>query len=211
MAGVLTNLVRRVFGADRAYKGWRQFAGEVGGEYVDRGVTRPDPNDPGRWLFGPWVEVHFAMRGHPAILETYLEGDGETTQRFTNLRVTIPLRSPVQFHVFRSGVLGRMGTRLGMQDLQIGDLEFDRAFTVKGTDGPSIRSLLDEGAIRQALAGQADGAFGLRPTAGPGGGDPAELYFEAGEIRELDRLKTLSRLLEDTIDRAQRLGWLVGT
>lgn len=206
----MTNLLRRVFGADRAYKGWRQFAGEVGGEYVDRGFSRPDSNDPGRWLFGPWVEVHFAVRGHPAILETYLEGVGETTQRFTNLRVTIPLQSPVQFHVFRSGFLSRIGTRLGIQDLQIGDPDFDGAFTVKGNDERSIRSLLDEVGIRQALVGQSDGAFGLRPTASPEGGGAAELYFEAGEIKELDRLKALSRLLEDTIDRAQRLGWLVG-
>jgi hypothetical protein len=210
MASVLTNLLRRVFGADRAYKGWQQFAGEVGGEYVDRGFIRPDSNDPGRWLFGPWVEVHFAVRGHPAILETYLEGGAETRQRLTNLRVTIPLRSPVQFHVFRSGFLSRIGERLGMQDLQIGDPDFDRAFTVKGNDERSIRSLLDEVGIRQALVGQPDGAFGLRPTASPEGGGPAELYFEAGEIKELDRLKALSRLLEDTIDRAQRLGWLIG-
>jgi hypothetical protein len=207
-----TGLLRRIFGAGKAYDGWRQFARAAGGEFVDRGFIRPDSNQPGRWLFGPWVEIHFIVRGHPAVLETFNEGVGKTIRRYTSLRVTLPLREPFRFEVSRERFLGRLGKLVGMQDLQVGHPDFDRAFLVKTSDERAARGLLDDMGIRQRLLAEAGGAFGLRLADGSGGSDDrAELYFEEiGLIQDIVRLTALSRLFEETVDRAERLGLLRG-
>lgn len=212
MKAIAIAVLRRVYAAGRAYDGWRRFAREVGGEFVYRGYIRTNPDRPGRWLFGPWVEVHFTLRAYPAILETFLQEVGKQTRRDTSLRLTLPVRAPVHFVVSREGFLSRLGKLVGMHDLQVGHPDFDGAFVVKGNDERTVRSLLDDVGIRQALLEQRGGAFGLRPTDGPeGGGSRAELYFEQfGLIKELDRLQALSRLFEETVDRAQRLGLLEG-
>ncbi len=205
-----SSVLKRVFGAGKAYDGWRQFAREVGGEFVDRGYIRPDSNQPGRWLFGPWAEVHFAVRGHPAVLETFLEGVGRNVRRYTILRLVVPLRTPVFFAVSREGVLSRLGKLVGMQDLQVGHPDFDQAFMVKGSDERAVRSLLEDSGVRLRLLEQRGGAFGLRPAEDPGaGGTRAELYFEdVGLIQDLSRLRSLWRLFEETVDRAQQLGFI---
>jgi hypothetical protein len=204
-----TAVLRRIFGAGRAYDGWRQFAREAGREFVDRGYIRPDSNQPGRWLFGPWVEVHFRVRGYPAVLETFLEGVGKNAQRYTILHLTLPWKGVGGFGVSREGVLSRLGKLVGMPDLQVGHPDFDRAFVIKGSDERTVRSLLDDVGIRQTLLAQRGGAFGLRPANGQKAEGRAELYFEEiGLINEPDRLKALSRLFEETVDRAQRLGLL---
>jgi len=200
-------LLRRVFGPGRAYDGWRRFAGEIGGEFVDRGYIRRDSNQPGRWLFGPWVEVHFIVRGYPAVLETFLEGVGRSIQRYTVLRLGVPLRTAVSFAVSPEGVLSRLGKLVGMQDLQIGHGDFDRAFVVKGSDERAVRSVLDDAGIRQQLLDQRGGVFGLRPATDPEAGARGELYFEmVGLIRDPERLRGLARLFQETVDRAQQVG-----
>ena len=203
-------MLRRIFGVGKAYDGWRQFAREAGGELVDRGFIRSDSNQPGRWQFGPWVEVHFAVRGHPAILETLYEDADENVRRYTSLRVTLPLREPFRFEVSREGVLGRLGKLVGVQDLQVGHPDFDRAFHVKTSNERVALGLLDDEGIRQRLLAEAGGAFGLRPADSSGGSDDrADLYFEETDlIQEFARLTALSRLLEETVARAERLGLL---
>lgn len=207
--------MRRLFGAGKAYDGWRRFAREAGGEFVDRGFIRPAPKDSAGWLLGSWVEIHFMVRGHPAVLETFDESvgkSGQSVERGTRLRVTLPFREPFCFEVSREGFLTRLGNLIGMQDLQVGHPDFDRAFLVKASDANAARSLLDDMGIRQRLLALAGGAFGLRPADDWGGSDAsAELYFEEmGLIQEVERLTALSRLFDETVDRAERLGLLHG-
>jgi hypothetical protein len=203
-------VLRRIFGVGKGYDGWREFARQAGGEVIDRGFVRSDSNQPGRWQFGPWIEIHFKVRGHPAILETLYEDDDESVQRYTSLRVTLPLREPFRLEVSRERLLGRVGKVLGMEDLHLGHPDFDGAFLIKTSNERAARSLLDDEGIRQRLLGEAGGAFGLRPADVSGTAHAgAELYFEEkGLILEVARLTALSRLVEETVDRAERLGLL---
>jgi hypothetical protein len=116
-----------------------------------------------------------------------------------------------RFTVYRKGVFGGLGKLLGIQDIEVGDPDFDEVFIVRGNDEARVRTLLADPTLRALIAAQpkirltvkdSEGWFGPRFP-----GDVDELHFQAvGVIKDVERLKALFGLFTAVLDRLCRIG-----
>jgi hypothetical protein len=109
--------------------------------------------DPPRFL-STFPRMTFPAAGTTLVL-TYHSTGGKHPVYSTELRAE-NLALPV-FHAYNETGLSQLGKSLGLQDVEVGDHEFDPAFMVKGTDEAVVRRLLGPGVRRALLRFQAAG------------------------------------------------------
>jgi hypothetical protein len=116
-----------------------------------------------------------------------------------------------RFTVYRKGIFSDAGKWFGMQDIEIGDEDFDRDFILKSNQEPKLRELLGSTKIRELISQQPQIYFAVKDDEGffgssfPGGVD--ELYFQVvGIVKDVERLKLLYALFAETLDQLCRIG-----
>jgi hypothetical protein len=176
---------------------WRQLSEEIGAEFIERGFWKGSKVQA---HVGPWTVT---------LDVGYSQDDGES--RTTRIRAPYVNPDGFRFKIFRRSVLSDLGKLLGMQDIEMGDPEFDEAFIIKGNDEDRVRVLFANPKIRQMIQAQpkirlevkdSEGWFGPRF---PEGVD--ELHFEVlGVIKDLERLKALFDLFAAVLDQLCRIG-----
>ncbi len=144
-------------------------------------------------------------------LDTYTVSTGKSSMTYTRMRAPYVNPEGFRFTVYRKGLFSELGKLLGMQDIEVGDPEFDEAFIVKGTDESRVRELFADAEVRSLLLAQpqvrlevidSEGWFG---PSFPEGVD--ELRFQVvGVIKDVDRLKSLFDLFAAVLDRLCRIG-----
>ena len=176
----------------------RRLAEEIGADYLD-----------GRLWKGSKVEAHVGP--WTVTLDTYTFSTGKSHITYTRMRAPYVNPDGFRFTVYRKGLFSELGKLLGMQDIEVGDAEFDEAFILKGTDEAKVRGLFADPEVRSLLLAQR--AVRLEVKDGEGGSGPAfpegvdELHFRAhGVINEVDRLKALFALFAAVLDRLVRTG-----
>jgi hypothetical protein len=177
---------------------WREVCRQVGGDFVSGGFWK-DSKVQAR--VGPWTIT----------LDTYTVHSGHSHITYTRMRAPYVNADGLRFTIYRKGIFSELGKLLGMQDIEVGDPEFDEAFIVKGNDEYRIRELLAGPRLRALFLAQRkirlvvkddEGWFGTRF---PDGVD--ELYFRmVGVIKDVDRLTGLFHLFAETLDRLCRIG-----
>ena len=100
---------------------WRQLSQEIGAEFVEGGFWKGGKVQA---QVGPWTVT----------LDTYT--DSSTTHSVSYTRMRAPYVNPegFRFTIYRKGFFSDLGKLLGMQDIEVGDPEFDEAFIIKGND-----------------------------------------------------------------------------
>ena len=78
---------------------------------------------------GPWTIT----------LDTYTESSGESSTTYTRMRAPYVNPEGFRFTIYRKGPFSGLGKLLGMQDIEVGDPEFDEAFIIKGNDESMVR------------------------------------------------------------------------
>jgi hypothetical protein len=116
---------------------WRQFAREIGGEYVDGAV---------RSRVGAWTVT----------LDTYMRflayPEGPVVEiPVTRLEARFVTKDTFRFFVGRQGFFQRVAKLFGMQDVTVGHRECDDAFVIKGKDEAKVRTFFEDGSIRDLL------------------------------------------------------------
>ena len=108
---------------------WRQLSQEIGAEFVEGGFWKGNKVQA---HVGPWTIT----------LDTYTESTGEIITSPTPACV-LPYVNPegFRFTIYRKGFFSDLGKLLGMQDIEVGDPEFDEAFIIKGNDESKVRDL----------------------------------------------------------------------
>lgn len=177
---------------------WRQLCSEIGAEFVE-----------GSFWKGGKVQAHVGE--WTLTLDTYTVSDGHTSTTYTRMRAPYVNPDEFRFTIYRHGIFSGLGKLLGMQDLEVGDFEFDEAFIIKGNDEAKVCELFADAKLRALFAAQPkirllvkddEGWFGARF---PEGVD--ELYFQVvGVIKDLDQLKGLFELFAATLERLCRIG-----
>jgi hypothetical protein len=94
---------------------WRQLCQEIGAEFVEGGMWNENK-----------VQVH--AKPWTITLDTYIVS-GVGNHVYTRLRAPYINPEGFRFTIYRMGFCD-----LGMQDIQVGDPEFDEAFVIKGND-----------------------------------------------------------------------------
>ena len=177
---------------------WRQLSTEIGARYVAGGFWKGD-------------KVQATHEEWTVTLDTYAVSTGKAVIVFTRMRAPYVNPNSFRFTIYRKGIFSDIGKWFGMQDIEVGDPEFDRDFIIKGTDESLVRELLSHPKLRDLIARQREIHFTVKDDEGwfgttfPEGVD--ELRFEvAGVIKDIERLKLLYELFAETLDQLCRIG-----
>jgi len=190
-------VLRQIFGPSKD-EVWKQVSSELGAEFVEAGFCR-----------GSKLQVR--VKEWTLTLDTYLVSTGKTAIPFTRMRAPYVNSDGFRFRIYRAGVFSELGKLLGMQDIEVGHSEFDRAFVIQGTDPVKVHLLFGNAEIRRLLEAQPtiklevkddEGWFG---TSFPEGVD--ELCFVVpGVIKDIQRLKLLYELFAETLNHLCHIG-----
>jgi len=190
-------LLRTLFGSSTE-EIWRQLCAEIGAQYVDGGFWKGNKV---QGAHGPWTIT----------LDTYTISNGKTSTTYTRMRAPFVDSEGFRFTVYRKGIFSEIGKWFGMQDIEIGDANFDQDFILKSNREPKLRELLGSSKIRELINQQPEIYFAIKDDEGffgssfPEGVD--ELYFQVvGVITDLERLKLLYDLFAETLDQLCRIG-----
>jgi hypothetical protein len=189
--------VRDMFGPSQD-EIWRQLSEQVGGSFSVEG-----------FLHRSKVVAH--VKEWTVTLDTFTIHTGNSNVPFTRIRAPYVNADGFRFKIYRKGFFSELGKKLGMQDVEIGVPEFDRAFIIKGSDPARLRSLFADPVVRELIAAQPklrlevvddEGWFGARF---PEGVD--ELRFTVpGVMKDLGQLKQLFDLFAAMLDRLCAMG-----
>src|SRR2546421_2872923 len=135
-------LLRSLFGPSKE-EIWQELSRQIGASYVAGG-------------FWNGAKVEARVEPWTVVLDTYTVSTGKSTMTFTRMRAPYVNRDGFRFHVYRRTLLTEVGKFLGMQDVTIGDQEFDNAFVVKSTVGKGqdfahVKELLADAELRRLL------------------------------------------------------------
>ncbi len=177
---------------------WRRLSDEIGAEYIEGGHWRGNKVQA---HIGPWTIT----------LDTYTVSSGHSHITYTRMRAPYVNPEAFRFTIYRKGLFSELGKLLGMQDIEVGDPEFDEAFVIKGNDETKVRELFATPEIRQVVQDQpqirlevkdSEGWFGPRFPE-----DVDELHFQVvGVIKDVERLKALFDLFAAVLDQLCRIG-----
>jgi len=119
---------------------WRQLSEEIGAEFVEGGFWK-----------GSKVQAHVGPWTVTLDMGTSDE-DGES--QATRMRAPYINPEGFRFTIYRKNLFSDLGKFLGMQDIEVGDPEFDEAFIIKGNDESKVRDLFANSKIRQMIQAQ---------------------------------------------------------
>ena len=189
--------LREVFGPSKD-EVWAQLARELGADFDDGGLWR-----------GSKVTAH--VKEWTVTLDTHSVSTAKSTVVYTRMRAPFVNRDGFQFKIYRRGFFSGLGKKLGMQDIDIGDPEFDQDYIVQANEPEKARQLLANPAIRALIQVQPDITLEVKDDEGwfrtsfPEGVD--ELYFHTvGVIKDLNHLKALFDLYAATLDELCKIG-----
>jgi len=189
--------LRQIFGPSKD-EIWRKLCDQIGGDFVDGGFWK-----------GSKVQVHHKQ--WTITLDTYTLSTGNTNVTYTRMRAPYVNKDGFRFTVYRKGLFSDLGKLLGMQDIEIGQPEFDDAFIIKGNDEIKVRALFGNRKIRHLIDKQPhihltvqddERGFNIRFPE-----NVDELYFRVGGVMtDVERLKSLYDLFAEVLNHLCHIG-----
>ncbi len=186
-----------LFGPDKE-EVWRQLCEEIGAEFVDGGFWK-----------GKKVQVH--VQPWTITLDTYSVNTQHSHVEYTRMRAPYMNPEDFRFTIYRKGLFSELGKLLGMQDIEVGDPEFDEAFIIKGNDEARVQNLFADARLRELVKVQPTIRLDVKDSEGWFGPkfpeNVDELHFQVvGVIKDVDRLKSLVDLFAAVLEQLCRIG-----
>ena len=126
--------LRKIFGPSQA-EIWHLLAQQIGAEFKHgewwKGRTRVDAK------VGQWIVT----------LDTYTVSTGKSNVTFTRMR-SVRNRDGFRFTITRAGIFNPIARMLGLQDVEIGNEAFDKAFVIKTNDESRVCTFLADADLR---------------------------------------------------------------
>ena len=191
------DLIRKLFGPSKA-EVWKQLSDQIHAEFLPGSFTTAD-------------RVVAQVDTWTVTLDTVSEPVGRAMVTYTRLRAPFVNHDNFRFLLYDRSLLDEIGKRLGLQDIEIGEPEFDARFIIQGNNAAEVRTFLSDTDLRDLIARQEGIHFEIRDDEGwfgeafPQGVD--ELYFRtAGVMRDLPHLKELYALFAEALHQLSRIG-----
>jgi hypothetical protein len=190
-------VLRQIFGPGKD-EVWKQLCTELGAEFVEGRFPRQS-------------RVQARVNEWTVTLDTFVMSTGKSHIPFTRMRAPYVNPDGLRFRIYRAGFFTELGKILGMQDIEVGHSEFDRAFVIQGNDPVKVHLLFGNAEIRRLLEAQPSIRFEVKDDEGwfgttfPEGVD--ELCFQVpGIIKDIPRLKLLFELFSETLNHLCHIG-----
>ncbi|MEM7101615.1 MAG: DUF3137 domain-containing protein [Bacteroidota bacterium] len=74
----------------------------------------------------------------------YTVGSGKNQRTYTAFKIKTTNRYSYTLKIYREGFFSKLGKGLGMQDIEIGDPEFDKEFIIKANDDFFVKEIFDD-------------------------------------------------------------------
>lgn len=153
--------------------------------------------------------VTFHYKNSIILLEGYMTMIGNTPIINTRIRTIFKNPNQLNFKLYHEGFFSSIGKMLGMQDILIGDDEFDQRFVVKSTDEIKIKQLLSDYKLKALLL------FGkpitietkLKDKCLKSPDESILLYEATGIIKDLDTLENILNIFERFIECMIEIGF----
>ena len=157
---------------------WKQFASEIGAEFVEGGFFRTS-------------KVQARVKQWTVTLGTYSVSSGDSTETYTRMKTSIQDKDGFWFTIFRTGLVAKLDKAFGAQKIDVGDSEFDQAFTIRSNNESRVRSLFSNLKICQMIQAQKSITIAIRMN---------ELRLETrGVVSDVERLKSLFELFKEML------------
>jgi len=170
---------------------WAELWASVGGVYLNEEGWRQDKL---MVEHGPWIIT----------LEFHTHGGYRTQATYTRFRVAFENPEKFHFKVAPQGLLDSVGKLLGLQDVELGDTDFDKTFLVKSNNEARVREVLDDAVLRNFLREEPEAVIALISVVGdrakefPEGVDEVVMEIP-GKVVDVDRLKRLYMTFSRTL------------
>ncbi|MFA6941585.1 MAG: hypothetical protein WCQ54_11515 [Clostridiaceae bacterium] len=117
---------------------WMEFAEEVNGEYTSASFFKTE-------------RIRILKENYMVLLDLYTVSTGKSVIFYTRFKAVYHQASDFKFKVYKRGIFSNLGKKLGMQDINTGNGEFDEDFIVKGNDESNIIRLFSNVKTRDLL------------------------------------------------------------
>lgn len=137
--------------------------------------------------------------------------DGRSFYTRLNAPFVEATEKPFNFQIYRDDFFGWIGKVFGMQDIKIGDAQFDKDFIIQGNMSEKVEALLQNKKIKQILSTQEHFHFRISQKQSEQGEKMPEglsmLSFKVGGvITDVEQLKTLVELFKLTLNQINEIG-----
>lgn len=194
---IFKDIYRSIFGKDYAPV-WQQFAKEKGGTYL------PISDDRVQFPYKDFT-ITFDAYTHYVVV-------GGSSYEHEYIRGQVEFFCPDNFKLLitQQGLIDNIGKLFGMQDIQIGEKQFDKKFIIKSNDEAKTLLLLSNSAITKSLQDINPVRFDITDGEGLWDEKPREgnfmLYFVLKDkIKHIEQLNKMYSLFSDTIDALTKL------
>jgi hypothetical protein len=173
-------------------KVWQHLCDEIGADFFDGGLWKRDK-----------VQLRVAD-AWTITLDVFSVQHGKTRKKYTRLRVPFVTLDDFRFLIYRKGLFTDLGKLLGVQDIEVGDPEFDEAFVIQANNEAKVRALFANPQIRDLLHEQPEVRFELKDNEGRFWATFPEsvdvLHFQAeGVLKDVEQLKGLFYLMTEVL------------
>ncbi|MGH8001166.1 MAG: hypothetical protein ACREPR_17490 [Brasilonema sp.] len=115
-----------------------------------------------------------------------------------------------RFKIYRQGFFSNIGKLFGMQDIEVGEPEFDREFVIQGNKEFQVRRFFANPKIRALIEAQLQICFEAKNDEGFFGTkfpqEVDELHFLVnGVIKDVEQLKSLFYLFAEVLNYLYRI------
>ena len=177
---------------------WRQLCQEIGATFVEGKGWKGNKVQA---VVGPWTIT----------LDTYTVSTGKSSVTYTRMRAPYFNTEGFRFTIYRKGVFSGLGKMLGMQDIEVGDPEFDEAFIIQGNNDARLQHLFSDKKLRALVQAQPTIKLEVKDSEGWFGpkfpDNVDELHFlVVGVIKDVERLKSLFDLFTALLEQLCKIG-----
>ncbi|TCT17216.1 hypothetical protein EDC18_101514 [Natranaerovirga pectinivora] len=172
---------------------WKELCEEIKGTLINEGFWK-----------GSRVEVQY--KNWKIYLDTYTVSTGKSSITYTRLRAPFVHYRDFHFKIYeRFGIISDIGKALGMQDIEIGDSEFDKKYIIQGNNESIVKSILSNTRVKDLIYLQPRIKLETKNNEGIFGpnfkDNESQLYFlVTGVIKDVQLLKIIFELFSVLLD-----------
>lgn len=117
---------------------WQEFSKEINGTFKEGYSWHSDS-----------TEIEY--KSWKIFFDNFTVWSGKYSGKTTRVIAPIALSNNFRFEIYREGFIRKVEKLFGAQDIEIGDADFDKSFTIKSTNEFKIKTLLRNKDIRSIL------------------------------------------------------------